>query len=66
MIALLVHLLILALVLGVVWWAITLFPLPAPILKIAQVIIVVIAVIALIDLLLDISGFGLFRGAYLR
>jgi hypothetical protein len=66
MITLLAQLLILALVLGVVWWAITLFPLPAPILKILQVIIIVIALIAIIDLLLGISGFGLFRGAYLR
>jgi hypothetical protein len=64
MISLLVWLLILALVLGVVWWVITLLPLPPPVVRIAQVIIAVIFVIVLIDLVLGIPGLGLSHSPY--
>jgi hypothetical protein len=66
MIGVLIHLLVLVLVLGVVWWVVTLLPVPPPGLKIVQAILVVIFVIGLVDILLGFSGVGLLRGPYLR
>jgi hypothetical protein len=51
MINLLVTLLILCLVFGVVWWIISIIPLPDPFKKIAQVLIAVIVLIMLLSLL---------------
>lgn len=66
MISLLIGLLILALVLGLVWWVITLLPLPPVVANVAQVILVIFFVLALVDILLGYSGIGLFHGPYLR
>ena len=57
MIGLLINLLILCLVFGVVYWIITLIPLPAPFARIAQI------VLALIFLLVILNMF--FGGGYL-
>lgn len=56
MLALLINLIVILLVLGVVWWIITLLPLPAPFPLIIQVVFVLIALIVVVDLLLGISG----------
>ena len=58
MVGLLIHILILALILGVVWWVITLIPLPPPFPLIARVVFALIALIIVIDLLLSIGGTG--------
>jgi len=58
MIGLVVHLAIAFLVLGLIWWIITLIPLPPPFPMIARVVLTVIAVIILLDLLLSIGGTG--------
>jgi hypothetical protein len=58
MIGLLVYLLIICIVCALAWWVVTQLPLPAPIQKIATVVIVVIFVIAVIYLLLPLAGTG--------
>jgi len=58
MIGLLVNLLILVLILGVVWWVISLFPLPEPFPRVVQVIFVVIVLLILIDFLTGVAGVG--------
>ena len=59
MIDLLITLVIVLLVLGVAWYAITtLLPLPEPIGRIVQVVFVLIVVLVLIWFLLGISGHG--------
>ncbi len=59
MIDLLVHVLIVALILGVVFWAVTLLPLPHPFGLILRVVLAVVAIIWLINLLLGSGGFRL-------
>ena len=58
MIAVLIYLLILCILCALAWWIITQLPLPAPIQKIATVVIVVVFVIAIIWLLLPLAGTG--------
>lgn len=60
MIALLIHLLILLVVLGLIWWAVTtilgVLPLPAPIKTVVNVIMIVILCIVVIYALLGLVG----------
>lgn len=55
---LIVQLVIPLIILAVIWWALTNFTLPAPLMTIAQVIVVVIGVLILINVLLAVSGSG--------
>jgi hypothetical protein len=55
MISLLIHMLIVLIVLGLVYWVFTLIPLPQPIKQIATVIIVVICALWLIYMLLPLA-----------
>ena len=54
MIALLINVIILILVFGLLYWVITLIPLPPPFAQIAQVVLVVLLVIILISFLLGL------------
>ena len=65
MISVLVTILVMCLIFGVVWWIITLIPLPAPFGRVAQVVIAVIFLIMLIYLLLPLAGGG-FGHPYVR
>jgi hypothetical protein len=56
LITLLIYALIVIIILSLVWWVLTMIPLPAPFAKIAQVVIVVIACLILILLLLNFIG----------
>lgn len=58
MIGLLVTVLIMCIIFGVIWWIITLIPLPPPFMQIARVVIAVIFLIWLIYLLLPLAGSG--------
>jgi hypothetical protein len=58
MVGLLINLVILVLILGVVWWIITLFPLPEPFPLIIRVVFVLILVLILIDVLTGFAGVG--------
>lgn len=58
MISVLIYLLIICILCALAWWIVTQLPLPAPIQKIATVVIVVIFVIAIIWLLLPLAGTG--------
>lgn len=55
MLALLVSILIAAIVIGLLYWIVTLIPLPAPMDRILQVVVVVIFVIYLLYMLLPYS-----------
>jgi len=50
MINLLVTLLFLIIILGVIYWILTIIPLPAPLMKIAQIIMAVIVLLFLIGI----------------
>lgn len=50
MLSLLVSLLILVLILGIVWWILTLIPVPPPMVWIVRVIFAIICLVALISL----------------
>jgi hypothetical protein len=52
MVSVLISFLILVLILSVIWWVLSLIPLPPPFRMVAQVVIAVIALIYLITLLL--------------
>lgn len=52
----LLTLLVVLLVLGLIWYAITLLPLPVEVQRIAQIVFVVICIIVLIYMFLPISG----------
>ncbi len=56
MIGLLVQILIICLIFGVVWWVISLLPLPAPFGQVAQVVVALIFLLILISLLLPLAG----------
>lgn len=55
MISLLITILILALIFGVVWWVLTLIPLPPPFLTVAQVVIALIFLLLIISYLLPLA-----------
>jgi hypothetical protein len=52
MITLLIWLLFLVIIFGLVWWIITLIPLPAPFGQVAQVVVAVIFLLVLLSVLL--------------
>lgn len=54
MLALLVNLLVILIIVAVAWWILTFLPLPHPLNKIAQVVLVVIAGLAVIYILLGL------------
>jgi hypothetical protein len=56
MISLLVTVLVLCIIFGLVWWILTLIPLPAPFSRVAQVVVAVIFCIVLIYMLLPLIG----------
>lgn len=58
MLDVLIQLLVFLIVVGLVYWVLTIIPLPSPIRQIATVIIVVLAAFYLISLLLDLGGAG--------
>jgi hypothetical protein len=58
MLSILVTLLIVCLIFGVVYWIISLIPLPAPFGRVAQVIVAVIFLIYLLYMLLPYAGFA--------
>lgn len=56
----LIYLLVVLLILGLVYWVTTLFPLPHPFPLIIRVVFVVIGVLLLINFLLALTGTPLF------
>ena len=58
MFALLIQVLVLCIVVGLVYWILTMLPLPEPFGNIARVVLVVIACFALISILLGLTDFG--------
>lgn len=61
MISLLVTLLILALIAGLIWYVISLIPLPPPFGMVLRVVVVVVFVIILIWYLLPLAGVPAYR-----
>lgn len=55
----LVTLLVVLLVLGLIWYAITLLPLPVEVQRIAQVVFIVICIIVLVYMFLPFGGHAL-------
>ena len=51
MVSFLISFLILVIVLGLVWWVLTMIPLPQPFLKIAQIVLAVVLILALLGML---------------
>lgn len=58
MLSILVSILVMCLVFGLIWWILSLIPLPAPFAQIARVVVAVIFCIWLIYLLVPYAGFG--------
>lgn len=58
MLSILVTILVMCLIFGLIWWIISLIPLPAPFGQVARVVIAVIFVIYLIYMLLPLAGGG--------
>lgn len=56
MLAALVYILIIAVVIGLIYWVIDAVPVPQPLNRFAKIAIVVIGVIALIVVLLQVAG----------
>ena len=56
MIAALIHVLIILVVLGLIWWLLTYLPLPEPFGQIIRVLMIIIAVIAVISVLWPLAG----------
>ena len=50
MIALLINVLILLIIFGVIWYIVTLIPLPEPFLKVAQIVLLVIFLLVLLGI----------------
>ena len=65
MISLLVTILVMCIIFGLIWWIITIIPLPPPFAQVARVVCVVIFCIWLIYLLLPLAG-GFGGHPYLR
>jgi hypothetical protein len=59
LLSLLVKILILAIILGLLWYIITLIPLPAPFGQLVRVVFIVICVVILICILLPLAGISL-------
>ena len=58
MISLLVYVLVMCIVFGLIWWILSVIPLPAPFGQVARVVVVVIFCIILIYMLLGLAGTG--------
>lgn len=58
MLQLLIYILVVMLVIGLVWWLIDFIPVPAPLNKIAKIVVIVIGAIILIYALLSLAGGG--------
>ena len=58
MIIILLHVVIVLIVLGLLYWLATLLPLPAPFPRIIQVVFVIIAVLYMLSVLLPLAGMG--------
>ena len=58
MFVLLIHIVIVLIVLGLLYWLATMIPLPAPFPKIIQVVFVIIAVLYLLSCLMPLAGIG--------
>ena len=56
MIGALIHLIIVALILGLVYWVATMLPIPEPFKQIVVVVVLVVALIILLLLLLQLAG----------
>jgi len=61
MIEMLITLLVVLLILGLIYWVITLIPLPPPFVLLAQVVMAIIFVLVLISFLLPYTGHTLLR-----
>jgi hypothetical protein len=61
MLSLLVSLLIACLIFGLIWWVVTLIPLPPPFANIVRAVIAIILVIWMISLLIPFSSHPLLR-----
>jgi hypothetical protein len=64
MLSLLISLLILCLILGVVWWIISMIPVPPPMVWIVRVIFAILCLVALVSLLTGSWAFPLGHGLY--
>jgi hypothetical protein len=62
MLSLLVTILVMCLIFGLIWWILSLIPLPAPFGQVARVVCAIIFVIWLLYLLLPFAGFHGFGG----
>jgi len=58
MLSLLITILVMCIIFGLIWWILSIIPLPAPFGQIARVVVVVIFCIYLIYLLLSLTGTG--------
>ena len=58
MLSLLVTILIMCLIFGLLWWVLSLIPLPEPFAAIARVVVAIIFSIWLISLLLPMTGYS--------
>jgi hypothetical protein len=58
---LLIWLVVCVIVLGLLWWIVSLIPLPAPAKQIVTIVFVIIVAFACIDLLLGFAGHPIFR-----
>lgn len=58
MLSVLVTILIMCIIFAVIWWILTLIPIPGPFLQIARVVVAVIFLIWLLYLLVPYTGFG--------
>lgn len=58
MLSILITILVMCIIFGLIWWIISVIPLPAPFARVAQVVCVVIFCIWLIYLLLPLAGHG--------
>ena len=56
MITVLIHIVIILVVLGLIWWLLTLLPLPAPFGQIVQVILIIIAILVVISLIWPLAS----------
>jgi len=66
MLILLVHVIIVLVVLGLIYWLVMMLPIPDPFKKIIQVVFVIIAVLYCLSLLLPLAGVGWGTGPALR
>jgi len=58
MIQILIWLLVIAIVIGMVWWLLDYLPVPEPLNKLIKVVSIVVGVIAVIYALLQLAGIG--------